>query len=80
MSQKQMVIEKLKVDGHISRNWALSKFCSRLGAIINVLKNEGWSIEGKWDNHDYYYRVVGSPLKKVIYSVPELNKQITIYE
>lgn len=79
-SQLQFIIEKLKTDGFISRNYCLQNYITRLGARINDLKNMGWDIKGKRVDNDYYYEVVGSPLTKVEYRVPELDKTITLFK
>ena len=52
-TQLQMIIKKLSDDGFVSRNWALSRFCSRLGAIINRLNNDGWEIKGEFVQMEY---------------------------
>jgi hypothetical protein len=44
-SQKNWVKEQLRINGFITRNEALRNFCSRLGAIIYVLKKEGYQFE-----------------------------------
>ena len=84
MTQEQMVIHKLKVDGEISRNWALQNFCSRLGAIIYKLKTKGWEFDSHYDRtqfgRDYVYSLRSSPLKKIVYEIPELNKTFISYE
>lgn len=47
MTQKQRVAEKLKKEGSIDNFWAVeNKVTLRLGAIINVLREEGWEIDG----------------------------------
>ena len=79
-TQRKFVIDKLLTDGFISRNYCLKNYISRLSAIILNLKEEGWEIEGKWVDNDFYYDVKGSPLKKVVYIVPELNKEITLFQ
>jgi len=66
-SQKQIIIEKLKEDGQVSRNWALSNYISRLSAIIYNLKDIGWEFETfkvktfnkvtKTEGWDYIYKV-----------------------
>jgi hypothetical protein len=61
-SQIALIKEILLRDGSVSRNWALSNYISRLGAIIWELKNEGMKIEGKWvktaHGRDFvYYRI-----------------------
>ncbi len=41
MTQKEIVLKELRETGFVSRNWCLSNHISRLGAIMNRLKNEG---------------------------------------
>lgn len=72
-SQIQFVKQKLREDSKISRNLCLSLFISRLGAIINLLKKEGWEIEGQYEKtpygKDYVYYAVKKPyIPKFIYS------------
>jgi len=43
-SQKNLILQALKENRQVSRNWALSKNITRLGAIIHKLKTEGHSI------------------------------------
>jgi len=56
-SQKQIIVNKLKQDGEISRNWALSNYISRLSAIILVLKHKGWRFKIEHRDGDYIYEV-----------------------
>lgn len=79
-SQKQFVIDKLNTDGFISRNFCLKNYISRLSAIILNLREEGWELKGEWEDGDYYYKVVGSPFKKVVYKVQGLDKEITLFK
>lgn len=46
-TQREMILQKFKVDGYVTRNWALQRFCSRLGAIICDLNKEGYDITGE---------------------------------
>lgn len=63
-TQLQIVVQKLKEDGQISRNWALQRYISRLGSIICNLKKAGWQITGENERTlggygrglDYVYR------------------------
>ena len=60
-TQESRVIEKLRMDGEVSRNWALRNYITRLAAIMLNLKNEGWEFEGKsvktdWGT-DYVYKL-----------------------
>jgi len=80
MTQKELVINKLRTDGFISRNWALSQYITRLSALILTLKQEGWELEGENEKRDFYYKVKGSPFKKIIYKVEGLDKEIIKYE
>ena len=76
-SQKQQVIRQLKENGEVSRNWALSNYISRLGAIIFDLKEEGWDLRGVWlkteHGRDFIYEVVSTPkrLQVVEYKRPD---------
>lgn len=77
-TQKEFVISKLKKDGSISRNFCLSNYISRLGAIVNQLNNEGWNLEGSnQDNGDYIYKVKQAPFKRVVYKLPD-GREITV--
>lgn len=53
---------QLVKNGSITRNQALRRYISRLGARINDLRNAGWNIEGKWIKtkygRDYEYTLV----------------------
>lgn len=57
MSQREQVIQKLKNDGMVSRNWALKRYISRLGALIFDLKEEGWEFDTKRRGGDYIYEL-----------------------
>ena len=61
-SQKQIVWEQMSKKGYVSRNWCLSRYISRLSAIMNQLKFEGIIADGHWgrkitnkQDNDYYY-------------------------
>ena len=69
-TQKSWVLSQLETNGEISRNQCLANFISRLGAIVLVLKNEGWELEGEWRGGDYVYKLLNRP--KVIPS-PQLE-------
>lgn len=82
-SQTQWVVEQLKLNGYVSRNLALQEHITRLGAIICNLSKVGWVFEGKYveenGGKNYYYYAISSPLKKISYFIPELNKTIEKY-
>lgn len=42
----------LETYGKVSRNDALNKYFTRLGARIDDLKKEGYDITGKWVKYD----------------------------
>ena len=58
-TQINLVIEQLEAKGYVSRNWALGKYISRLGAIIHSLKKLGWEFDGQFremnGGKDYFY-------------------------
>ena len=59
MTQREEVLRELKQTGEVSRNWALGRYISRLGAIICDLKSEGYSFStsercGR-NGGDYFY-------------------------
>jgi hypothetical protein len=66
MTQKQWVENQLIKNGKITRNECLRNYISRLGAIISMLKDDGYKFEigyvevetpfGK--GKDYEYRIV----------------------
>jgi len=74
-----MVIEKLEEDGFISRNWALERFCSRLGALILALKKEGWVFTQEYTEtprgKDYTYTLISKPNQPTRESWDNLFKQ-----
>ena len=88
MSSKQTQLEYVKKllfnNGEVSRNHLLQQFITRGGARINDLKNEGWEIDGEYrkteHGKDFVYVLIKSPLKKVEYTIPELQKTIVKYE
>jgi hypothetical protein len=54
--------QQLRSKGQISRNEALANYISRLGAIILVLKKQGWEFESGYDGHNnYVYKVIKKP-------------------
>jgi hypothetical protein len=61
--------EQLLTNGYVTRNQALSRYISRLGARIIDLRNEGLKIKGenlKTENGmDYIYRLVKPEQKRL---------------
>lgn len=77
LSQRKRIEKLLLQEGEVSRNSALrgdyGEFISRLGALIQFLKDDGWEIEGKYvkknGGKDYVYTLVSSPLEIKVYYV-----------
>lgn len=90
-SQRKFVENELLREGKISRNYCLELYdlkirtnILRLGAIICELIKSGWDIEGKEvitpTGKDFQYFLRGSPLKKIVYKIEGLDKEITVYK
>lgn len=81
-SQEKFVINQLKLNGFISRNFCLENYVSRLGAIICDLKKDGWDFDAKYvtgkKGKNFVYYVTKTPLKQQTFSVQGLDKTITI--
>lgn len=69
-TQKKFVEDQLKEKGEVSRNFCLGNFITRLGAIIFMLKEEGWDFDTEWrpnakpdgsKGKDFIYRVKQRP-------------------
>lgn len=56
-TQRQQVIDRLKNNGEVSRNWALSNYITRLAAIVAVLEAEGFEFTTYRDDNDYCYKL-----------------------
>lgn len=85
MTQQKIVERKLVDDGFVTRNWALQNYISRLGAIINKLRREGWEISaGEYvttrTGKDFKYSLINGKLKKVAYRDMEGNVLAVRYE
>lgn len=73
-TQREIVIDELRKQGCITRNLALKLYITRLGAIINDLKKEGWEFESYYHKiehgNDYVYKVkkavTPSPINKIL--------------
>ncbi len=64
-SQKEIVVEQLKLHGKVSRNFCLSLRITRLAAIVLSLKESGYDLIGKDEGSDYVYLLVAPPTKTV---------------
>ncbi len=65
-TQKQFIIKHLREFGFITRNFCLEHYISRLGALILILKKEGWEFEdGAYIDHygskDFKYKLIKEP-------------------
>jgi len=64
-TQLKIIEDRLVDKGRVSRNWCLQNYISRLGALIHILKKEGYVIEGHFENvgrgRDFIYRLVSEP-------------------
>lgn len=80
-TQLQFVKQALQSYGEISRNLCLKERITRLGAIINVLKNEGWEFVTERRSGDYVYILKDKPkVKKVIVERDMFDKIISVKE
>lgn len=84
LSQREQVVKILKLNGEVSRNVCIRElYITRLSAIIQNLEEEGWKFNPETvktkHGKDFVYYLTKSPLKKVQYYVPLLNKVITNY-
>ena len=57
MAKTQLQKIKAQIDTYneVSRNWALSQFISRLGALVLLLNKNGYNLTGKYRDGDYVY-------------------------
>ena len=64
INQKKFIREQLMEYKTVSRNFALSHYITRLGAIIANLKDDGFEIEGAFGNNgvDYIYTLKDAKL------------------
>lgn len=69
-TQEKRVVEILKTNGRVTRNWALQNRITRLGAIIWGLKKAGWNIKARYERTmngygrglDYVYILIPTPV------------------
>lgn len=80
-TQKQWVIDQLQTYGEVTRNQALQHFISRLGAIVLVLKNEGYDLIAEQRGSDYVYKLATAPKKEPQATLkydPVLNRMVRV--
>ena len=91
-SQTQFIKDELLINGKISRNYCLELYhlkvrpsITKLNTLISHMKlHENWKIDTKVEldskgNEDYVYYLVQSPLKRVVYRIPALDKEIVLF-
>jgi hypothetical protein len=70
MTNKQRIEDKLRKDGFVDNFWAIdSRITTRLGAVINVLKREGWTFDDTKSGYlgatkNWRYVLVSAPAPK----------------
>ncbi len=65
-TQKQRIINQLEEYGEVSNFWAINNYILRLGALIFVLRDEEWIIDGEYSKE----KIVGkSNTKNFIYKL-----------
>lgn len=84
-SQKEQVKKILLNTGEISRNVCIRElYITRLSAIIQELEEEGWEFNPEWVKYDkgkdFVYYLKTTPLKKIEYYIPQIDKIITQYK
>jgi hypothetical protein len=72
-TQREIILERINITGEVSRDFALRNFISRLGAIIDKLKSEGYEFDAYYQD---YIDNGGRPAKDYVYKLlkrPELK-------
>lgn len=67
-TQKKWILDRIEEQGFITRNQCLRQYISRLGAIIDDLKKEGYQFEAEYQKteygKDYVYTFIGMQEKE----------------
>jgi len=84
-TQEKFVIKQLMETGRISRNLCLQNFITRLASIVsNLNHNEKWQIVGEYEKtlhgRDFIYKLISSPLKRIVYRTTNGEYITTKYE
>ena len=76
-TQLKTVLDRLEETGEISRNYCLSRYISRLSAIIYSLKKKDYKFKEGWKDGDYVYTLISKPtyLDENIWSKEELERR-----
>ena len=64
-TQRMWIEQELREKGSVTRNQALGRYISRLGAIVHGLRADGWLVEGSWKGRDYVYTLGDAPKRRV---------------
>jgi|TARA_R100001530_G_scaffold903_2_gene1571 hypothetical protein len=75
MSQEEIVKNRLRQTGRVSRNWCLQRYISRLSAIMLGLKKKGWKFSTKNEDGNYVYILEQTPDIQEVDYTPE-HKQL----
>lgn len=60
-TQRNIILKQLRENGFVTRNWALSQYITRLGALICVFRKESMDITAEFKNGDYVYTLKDKP-------------------
>lgn len=66
MTSKARIIEQILKTGYIENHWCIdNRITTRLGAVIFVLKKEGWDFIGEeiGEHKDFRYTAIKKPEK-----------------
>lgn len=66
MTQKEIIKKRLEEVGYVDNYWSIeNKVSSRLGAIIHILKKEGYEFTHYWVGKNYHYKLINRPVNKI---------------
>lgn len=83
-TQKQIIIEKLQRDGYVDNIWAIeNKITTRLGAVILVLKNEGFVFDEErsgfiTNTKNWRYYLTSAPEKRKSVFVMDAGRGVMV--
>lgn len=80
-TQRQKVEEILRRDGQISNFYCLdNRITIRLGAIIHLLRDDGWDIVTEMEGANCIYKLRNVPAKMVLRPVFQENGTVRMVE
>lgn len=66
MTQKEIIKNRLEEVGYVDNYWSIeNKVSLRLGAIIHILKKEGYEFKPYWVGKNYHYKLLSRPTKHI---------------